>query len=294
MLSHFQNLFVSPINRKKFHYNGTHDNEKWLNGSLELSDNEIKYKVANGIPCFVDSKDDPWSDYDKLEEMLGTSPDGLIEKSWLGLVKNKSLIINMVKKLVSISSAQDGLILEIGCGPGGGLAPLVLDDNPNSKILLNDYGLWILSETQQFIEKTNKWKNVSFAQFDVTKMPLCNNSFDLIESFGGFSNMKNSNQVLDECYRILKPNGKLCFIDISINKNQFERLPKDVVQKWYTDMPFLELGFEKLLNSHQFKNIQTEVVGKRQLRKDEGTLAAEAFKYNAELDVEFYSIIAEK
>lgn len=293
MLNNFQELFVSPHNKNKLHYNGTYENKKWLNGSLVELDKNIGYKVVNGIPCFVDSKDDPWSDYDKLEEVLGASPDGMIEKNWLGMIQN-DYFIKKAQRLISMSAEQEGLILEIGCGPGGGLSSLVLNRNPNSKILLNDYGLWILSETQNFVQKTNKWKNISYAQFDASKMPLCDDSFNIVQSLGGFSNMKSSDKVLDECYRILKPKGKLCFIDAVINKNQFENLPDKVVQKWYSDRPFLRIGFEKLLSSHLFKNIQIEIVEKRQLRKDEGNLAAEASKYNVVLDIELSSIIAEK
>ncbi len=223
----------------------------------------------------------------------GASPDGMIEKDWLGMVQNDSFI-NKIQKLVSMLAEQDGLTLEIGCGPSGGLSSLVLMKNPNSKILLNDYGLWILSETQNFVQKTNKWKNISYAQFDTSKMPLCDNSFDIIQSLGGFSNMKNSDKVLDECYRILKPQGKLCLIDAAINKNQFENLPDKVVQKWYSDYPFLRIGFENLLSSHLFKNIQIEIVEKRQLRENEGTLATEAAKYNVELEIDLCSIIAVK
>ncbi len=293
MLHNFQELFISPITKNKLHYNGTHANEKWLNGFIRELDEAIEYKVVNGIPCFVDSKDDPWSDYDKLEEQLGMSPDGMIEKNWLGMVQNDSFV-KKAQRLISISAEQEGLILEIGCGPSGGLTPLVLNKNSNSKILLNDYGFWILSETQNFIEKTNKWKNISYAQFDASKMPLCDTSFDLIQSLGGFSNMKNSHQVLDECYRILKPKGKLCFIDAVANKNQLESLPEDILQRAFSDMPFLEFGFKKLLNLHQFKNIQIEIIEKRQLQKDESSLAAEASKYNVEIDIELSSIIAEK
>ena len=217
----------------------------------------------------------------------GASPDGMIEKNWMGMVQNDSFI-KKAQRLISISSEHEGLILEIGCGPGGGLTPLVLNKNPNSKILLNDYGLWILSETQKFVQKTKKWRNISYAQFDASKMPLCDTSFNLVQSLGGFSNMKNSDKVLDECYRILKPKGKLCFIDAAINKNQFENLPDKVVLKWYADMPFLKFGFEKILSSHRFKNILIEKVEKRQLRKNEGTLSIVAAEYNVEYILSYF------
>ncbi len=106
--------------------------------------------------------------------------------------------------------------------------------------------------------------------------------------------MINSDKVLDECYRIIKPKGKLCFIDAVIDKLQLESLPDDVLQKAYSNYPFLKIGFEKLLSSHRFKNIQIEVVEKRKLQKNEGSLATEAFQNNVELNIELSSIIAEK
>ncbi len=84
MLKYFQELFVEPLTNNKLQYNGTFDNENWLNGVLQHQDEEVEYKVINGIPSFVDPKDDPWSDYDKLEEQLGESPEGVVEKKLAG------------------------------------------------------------------------------------------------------------------------------------------------------------------------------------------------------------------
>lgn len=120
----------------------------------------------------------------------------------------------------------DGLILEIGAGPGGGYMPYVLKANPDATIIINDLSPTVVKEWKSLLDKTLDSPNIYYATFDFCNMPFKDNSIDIISDGGGIGNCEGVKaKALKEAYRVLKPGGKLITSTGFVNKDTLASLP---------------------------------------------------------------------
>lgn len=123
----------------------------------------------------------------------------------------------------------DGLILEIGAGPGGGYMPYVLKANPDATIIINDLSPTVVKEWKSLLDKTLDSPNIYYAAFDFCNMPFKDNSIDIISDGGGIGNCEGVKaKALKEAYRVLKPGGKLITSTGFVNKETLASLPVKV------------------------------------------------------------------
>lgn len=54
-----------------------------------------------------------------------------------------------------------------------------------------------------------KWDNVDLVVEDTAKLPFDNHSFDTITIIAALNHIPNREEVIKECYRLLKPDGKM-------------------------------------------------------------------------------------
>lgn len=88
-------------------------------------------------------------------------------------------------------------ILDIGCGFGE-FAVAFADEPIDMGIDNNSRDLYVAS-------KTNKYKNLTLA--DARDLPFADNSYASIFSISTLEHIENSDKVLKEAYRVLKPGG---------------------------------------------------------------------------------------
>lgn len=132
---------------------------------------------------------------------------------------------NVGKKIASC----DGIILEIGAGPGGGFMPYVLKANPNATVIINDLSPTVVSEWKKILDKALDSPNIHYAVFDFCHMPFKDNSIDAVSDGGGIGNCEGDKaQALREAYRVLKPGGKLITSTGFVNKETLSLLPEEV------------------------------------------------------------------
>lgn len=123
-------------------------------------------------------------------------------------------------------ASYDGLILEIGAGPGGGYMPYILKADPNATIIINDLSPTVVKEWKSFLDKTLDSPNIYYAVFDFCNMPFKDNSIDIISDGGGIGNCEGVKaKALKEAYRVLKPGGKLITSTGFVNKETLASLP---------------------------------------------------------------------
>lgn len=101
-------------------------------------------------------------------------------------------------------------VLDLGCGFGE-----FMQGFTEKKI---EVGLDISKRNLMAAKKTKKYS--SFVLADARKMPFSDSYFNTIVSISTLEHIKNSNKVLNECYRVLKPGGKLV---ASIETNRVDR-----------------------------------------------------------------------
>ncbi|NOY89137.1 MAG: class I SAM-dependent methyltransferase [FCB group bacterium] len=296
MKQHFQDIFVAPDTHQLLHYKGIFTNGFWSDGLLKTSSGDVQYTVEDGIPQFVPPSQDPWSNEEQVRAILQEhhiDPDRLIEKNWSSLT-NSQEAIDKYGVHAQVIANREGIILELAGGPGGGATPLILKYNPQAKILFNDWGLWILKEWQKLYDSRIPNNNIGFAQFDATRMPLKNNSFDAVSSIEGLSNINNTSQAIKETFRTLKPTGKLFLVDYTFGRNEFQQFPKDVQNDLQKQFPFVGIGYEKFLTDVGFYIEKYQEIFQRPIVAGEGGFADLASQYGVDLHLHYFAIVARK
>ena len=291
----FQNLFVTPTDKNPLIYEGDTADGRWTNGRLVSESEQLSFPVEDGIPLFIDKAADPWADENQRSATLarqGIAADQLIRYNYEGLLEwtDRGRYDYWIQSII----AHGGSLLELACGPGGGFAPLILDDNPEATILLSDLGEWILRQWQNLSRELNRWPNLNFAQLDVTRSPLKAKSFDAVDSFGGISNIAGGAIAILESFRILKPGGRLFMVDATPVSEQFEALPKEIQAEIRHNFPAVGKGYEKLVADAGFEVIDFEETSRRKLEPGESNLADIAGKYEIEMQIQFFNMEAKK
>ena len=147
---------------------------------------------------------------------------GYIKYNWEHAQTDSSAKDEIGKNIAS----YDGIILEIGAGPGGGYMPYILKANPDTTIIINDLSPTVVREWKKHLDKTVDSPNLYYAVFDFCDMPFKDNSIDVISDGGGIGNCEGDKaKALKEAYRVLKPGGKLITSTGFVNKETLASLP---------------------------------------------------------------------
>lgn len=169
----------------------------------------------------------------------------------------------------------DGIILEIGAGPGGGYMPYILKENPDATIIISDLSPTVVSEWKSFLDKSLDSPNIYYAVFDFCDIPFKDNSIDVISDGGGIGNCEGIKaKALKEAFRVLKPGGKLITSTGFVNKETLAALPEKVQRVLLAKRPdvFEDLYEDTVLAG--FSKIDSVISGCWYTDDDESTIAA--------------------
>ena len=129
-----------------------------------------------------------------------------IKRNWESSRADNAYMDGVGKQIASC----DGIILEIGAGPGGGYMPYILKANPDATVIISDLSPTVVREWKLFLDKSLDSPNIYYAAFDFCNMPFKDNSIDIISDGGGIGNCEGVKaKALKEAFRVLKPGGKL-------------------------------------------------------------------------------------
>jgi demethylmenaquinone methyltransferase/2-methoxy-6-polyprenyl-1,4-benzoquinol methylase len=109
---------------------------------------------------------------------------------------------------------QPKQILDIATGTGD-LAIMLAREAPDAKIVGLDLSDNMLSYARQKAEKRNFRIPIHFIQGDSENLPFSDNTFDAITVGFGVRNFENTIKGLEECFRVLKPGGKMTILEFS-------------------------------------------------------------------------------
>ena len=112
--------------------------------------------------------------------------------------------------LAKVSIARRYVILDLSCVTGLLAKHIVGREDAFQKLVLND----ISAEMQRYArDRLTAREDIAFTSFPAESISFPAAAFNKIFCLNAFHNYSNQSQVLDECYRSLKPGGSLFVLD---------------------------------------------------------------------------------
>jgi ubiquinone/menaquinone biosynthesis C-methylase UbiE len=125
--------------------------------------------------------------------------------------------LQMYHYLASKADLKGKHVLEVGSGRGGGAKHIASHFKPTSYT-----GLDIASSAVELANKIHQVPGLTFVEGSAEKIPLADNSIDVVlnvESSHGYGNV---DMFLKEVKRVLKPGGKLLMVDFRNSRENME------------------------------------------------------------------------
>jgi arsenite methyltransferase len=116
-------------------------------------------------------------------------------------------------------------ILDLGCGAGIDTIMAARRAGPTGRVIALDFLPEMLERTQQAAAAAGL-QNVDTLEGDMEAIPLPANSIDQVISNGVINLSPRKVRVLAECARVLRPGGKLCVADLTVDERE---LPTEVL-----------------------------------------------------------------
>lgn len=132
----------------------------------------------------------------------------------------------------SFSEMKKGdTVLDIGCGAGLDLYMASQIVGPDGKVVGIDIAEEMVKKARGNMQKLGV-TNVVVKKAASNKIPLENNSVDVVTSNGIYNLSPDKEAVLREAYRILKPGGTIAFSEIVL-KRELEEDVKKYIEDWF-------------------------------------------------------------
>lgn len=145
------------------------------------------------------------------------------------LLKNLPLRLNMK-------------VLDVGCGTGFPTIEVAQRLGPTCTVVGIDIWEEALRRAEQKV-RVYKLRNVILKKCDASSQPFSDEEFDLILSNLGVNNFINAATVMDECWRVLKPAGKLILTtNLQGHMQEFYQLFESTLREMGEEQAVQELG----------------------------------------------------
>lgn len=237
-----------------------------------LEDIDLLFKLTGiktghtGIAYFVPEQERTYN----IEWAKEIQNGNWIKRNWERSATIEPIMDEIGKQIAS----NDGIILEIGAGPGGGYMPYILKANPDATIIISDLSPTIVRKWKCFLDKTIDSPNLYYAALDFCNMPFKDNSIDIVSDGGGIGNCEgDKSRALKEAYRVLKSGGKLITSTGFVNKETLAALPVEAQKTLLEKRPdvFEDLYEDTVLAG--FSKIDSVISGCWYTDDDESTIA---------------------
>jgi len=205
-----------------------------------------------------------------------------VKNNWANKKQNSFIFDEIASKI-----ASDGKpFMEIACGPGMGMAPVILMKNPSIPCLATDACSKIIKAWRNYINQNLPEYNISLASFSVLDMPIKDNSFDYVTSLLGIGSTRNGEagkiKAINEVYRVLKPGGYFIANEIEfVDMAKVEEVHRVWDRKnWYRENRW----HDKFISA----NFQIESEDKFQIRKftkDDNDFGEAAHRLGIEIEI---------
>lgn len=183
------------------------------------------------------------------------------------LQKQAGLALQAERAMWQRAGMKNGMtVLDLGCGPGL-ISCSIAAELPESSIV----GIEI-SDALQSHARENAIRlglnNVRFVRGDVYDLPFDDGTFDFVHARFLFQHLRDPSLVLKEVFRILKPGGKICIMDIddrflllSPEPPLFEEFRRAAIEAQRVEGGNRQIGgqLHELLSGGGFQDVETLV-----------------------------------
>ena len=178
----------------------------------------------------------------------------------------------------------DGVILEIGTGPGGGFMPAILLSKPSANVIITDICPTVVLEWKKLLDRKADFPNVHYAVVDNCNLPFKDNSIDVVSSRGGIGNtIGDKEKAINEVYRVLKPKGVFVASEGFVTKETLSTFPEDVQKVLKKKMPEIFEDYYEELVTAGFRTIDTILGSNWSTDDDESEIASLAKQLGIEI-----------
>lgn len=218
-------------------------------------------KIYQQIGNFYDNSSKLW------EQIWGEHMHhGYYGRSGNYKINRRQAQINLIEELLIFAQVTDAEnILDVGCGIGGSTLYLAEKFNCNATgITLSP--LQVSRATERAIE-ANFSEKVQFLRANALEMPFEDNTFDLVWTLESGEHMPDKTKFLQECYRVLKPGGKLIMAtwchrstnSLAGELTDDEKIHLEKIYQVYCLPYVISLPeYEKIVNNCGFKDIKAD------------------------------------
>ncbi len=129
---------------------------------------------------------------------------------------------------IALASIKEGeTVLDLGSGAGFDCFLASEKVGPLGKVIGVDMTPEMIQKARENAEKGG-YKNVEFRLGEIEKLPIENNSIDLIISNCVVNLSPDKDKVFKEAYRVLKPGGRILISDIVLKQELPEHIKNDI------------------------------------------------------------------
>jgi len=263
---------------------------------VELFSKPPKEIIENDFYFDADSDGDP---FDENDEYFWLN-QGIFKSNWEGKRQDRDANFILCDEIADKIASDGKPFLEIACGPGMGLAPIILAKNPQIPCLATDACSRLIRTWRHYINNNLTRYNISLASFSLLDMPLKDNALDYVTGFLGIGSTRNGGsgqlQALKEVLRILKPGGVFVAVE-----GEFEDLTKvDEVFKlwgkpnWYrNDDSWQTLWHDKFISTG-FQIESDDRHYYRKWTKDSNDFGEAASRFNNQINMKYSLYVLRK
>ena len=261
-------------------------------GMLSAGDHVVGY-VESGIASLV-APHLNWPE----EQLAGLRRHRSIPRAWEETwaapePANETLVATQPAAAAALErlAETEGLVLEIGAGPGGGLTPALLQRQPDRAVLMNELSIGILRLWKDHLAAVGAGRNVMFVAYDACTDAMRPGSVAAVSDWMGTSNTPDECAALSAAWGALTPGGLMVSVSLRRNAEDIARLPESFRKRWASGLrttwrpAFEEAGFV----------IQTcEVFGERVQPPEDSGFSQAAHDLGYEVRMAFEYIVAMK
>ena len=241
------------------------------------------------------NSDDDGDSFDETHASLWLS--GVFEQR-LNSPSQSNILDYFKADIVSFFAKNPAPFMEVACGPGMGLAPIIFEKYPDIPCLATDACSLLIESWRTFLSANASLFNISLAAFSVLDMPIKDNSLNMVTSNIGLSSTRSGEQgyvqAAGEVFRVLKSSGTL--ITLENEWLDYDAI-KEVFRLWGKPMWF---GLEKkyswyeILEKCGFVNEAYDKKMEVPLRADDNKLGEQSHKFGIPIGLKYTLFAARK